>query len=183
MVYKAYNLIIELIKLNYWPKLFDFIRCSWKHNVNDIYNIKVVFWMQPIYFDNCLGPKRAFDCKNDCVHHLDINWIPFFIQMSQFCFYSKNGVGVQNDSSWKPATTIWLKGCGRVVLTISEVKLFLAGKLCQVNFQKFSSLTNYGFQLQTTLIVIRLLQRTVKPGFTPLSNGNFQGSAKVRVYC
>ena len=28
-----------------------------------------------------------------------------------------------------------------VVLTISEVKPFLAGQLCQVNFQKFSSLT------------------------------------------
>ena len=31
--------------------------------------------------------------------------------------------------------------CGRVVLTISEVKPFLAGQLCQVNFQNFSSLT------------------------------------------
>ena len=26
--------------------------------------------------------------------------------MSPFCFYSKNGVGVQNDSYWKTATTI-----------------------------------------------------------------------------
>ena len=32
---------IELIKL--WPKLFDFIRCNSRYNVNDIYNIKVVF--------------------------------------------------------------------------------------------------------------------------------------------
>ena len=36
--------------------------------------------------------------------------------------------------------------------------------------------------VQTTLIVIRLLQRAVKPGYTQLSNGNTQGSAKVCVY-
>ena len=29
-----------------------------------------------------------------------------------------------------------------VVLTISEVEPFLAGQLCQVNFKKYSSLTN-----------------------------------------
>ena len=34
-----------------------------------------------------------------------------------------------------------------------------------------------GFQLQTMLIVIRLLQRAVKPGYMPLSKGNTQGSA------
>ena len=38
------------------------------------------------------------------------------------------------------------------------------------------------FWLQTTLIVIRLLQQADKPGYTPLSNGNTQGSAKVRVH-
>ena len=38
--------------------------------------------------------------------------------------------------------TTCLEIWGRVVLTISEVKPFLAGQLCQVNFQKLSSLTN-----------------------------------------
>ena len=37
------------------------------------------------------------------------------------------------------------------------------------------------FQLQTTLIVIRLLQRAAKPGYTPLSNGSTQGSANLHV--
>ena len=41
------------------------------------------------------------------------------------------------------------KCCGRVVLTISEVKPFLAGKLCQVNFRKFSSLTSGGQNLKS----------------------------------
>ena len=44
--------------------------------------------------------------NNDLMHHLNTNWIPFLIQMSPFCFYRKNEVGVQNDSSWKTATTI-----------------------------------------------------------------------------
>ena len=56
--------------------------------------------------------------------------------------YSKYGVGVQNDSSWKKLLPqfdylrIAYKCCRRVVLTISAVKPFLAEKLCQVNFQK-----------------------------------------------
>ena len=37
--------------------------------------------------------------------------------------------------------TTCLECCRRVVLTISEVKPFLAGQLCQVTFQKSSSLT------------------------------------------
>ena len=44
--------------------------------------------------------------SNDRMHHLDTTWISFFIKMSAFCFYSKNGVGVQNDSYWKTATAI-----------------------------------------------------------------------------
>ena len=43
MVCKTFILIIELIKLYYQPKLIDFIGCSWKYNVNDIYNLKAVF--------------------------------------------------------------------------------------------------------------------------------------------
>ena len=31
---------------------------------------------------------------NNCMHQLDTTWIPFLIQMSQFCFKSnKNGQG------------------------------------------------------------------------------------------
>ena len=44
--------------------------------------------------------------NNDRMHHLDATWMPLLIQMSPFCLSSKNGVGVQNDSSWKTATTI-----------------------------------------------------------------------------
>ena len=38
------------------------------------------------------------------------------------------------------------------------------------------------FWIQATLMVIGLLQRAAKPGYTPLSNGKTQGSAKVRVF-
>ena len=41
----------------------------------------------------------------DRMHQLGPTLIPFLIQMSHFVFYSKNGVGVQNHSSWKTATT------------------------------------------------------------------------------
>ena len=29
-------------KIKLWPKFIDFIRCNWRYNINDIYNIKVV---------------------------------------------------------------------------------------------------------------------------------------------
>ena len=54
--------------------------------------------------------------NNDRMHHLNTTWIPFLIQMSPFCFYSKNGVGVQNDSSWKTAPTICLYDVPRNVV-------------------------------------------------------------------
>ena len=38
------------------------------------------------------------------------------------------------------------------------------------------------FWFQATLMVIGLLQRAAKPGYTPLSNGKAQESAKVRVF-
>ena len=54
--------------------------------------------MQIIYCNICLGPKRGFGSKERLYapsgYHLDT----FLTQMSQF-FYSKNGVGEQNDSS------------------------------------------------------------------------------------
>ena len=53
--------------------------------------------MQTVYFLNCLGSYRGFGIKERLLHHLDTTWIPFLIQMSQFCLYSKNRVGVQND--------------------------------------------------------------------------------------
>ena len=44
-----------------------------------------------LYF---LGSKLAFGSNNDCMHHMDTIWIAFAIQMSQFRFNSKNGIGV-----------------------------------------------------------------------------------------
>ena len=62
--------------------------------------------MQTIYFHNCFSPYRGLAANNDRMHHHNTTWIPFLIQISPFCFHSKNGEGVQNDSSWKTATTI-----------------------------------------------------------------------------
>ena len=71
------------------------------------------------------------------------------------------------------------KCCGRVVLTISEVKPFLAGKLCQVYIQKFSSLTSGGQNLKsiytpsslTTSSHAMFTDSTLKAGC--ISNGFF----------
>ena len=49
----------------------DFASCSFTWNVNDIYNIKVCFWMQTIYFDTCLNSKRAVCSLENCIYHLD----------------------------------------------------------------------------------------------------------------
>ena len=35
-------------------------------------------------------PNSLLAVKNDCLHSLGTVWIPFLIQMSQFCFNSKN---------------------------------------------------------------------------------------------
>ena len=64
--------------------------------------------MQTIYFNIIYFLIEVLAVNNDHMQHMDPTWIPFLIQMSPFCFYSKNWVGVQNDSSWKTATTIWL---------------------------------------------------------------------------
>ena len=73
--------------------------------------------MQTIYFHNDLGPYRGFGNKErlyaPCEYHLDT------ISNSNVAilfFCSKNGVGVQNGSSWKTATTIWLYDVPRNVV-------------------------------------------------------------------
>ena len=74
------------------------------------------------------------------MHHLSTTWIPFLIQMSQFCFFIVKMAPPEKLLAQFDCTAclamLW-KGSS----TIYELKPFLAGRLCQVNFQKFSSLT------------------------------------------
>ena len=63
--------------------------------------------MQTIYFHNCLGPYRGFGSKYRPYAPSGYNLDTIsYSNVAIFVFYSKNGVGVQNDSSWKNASTI-----------------------------------------------------------------------------
>ena len=88
---------------------------------------KLCFWMQTIYFHNCLGPYRVFSSKERL-------YAPSGYHLDTISYSNVTKLLLQFDCT-TCLEMLWK------VLTISEVKPFLAGQLCQVNFQTFSSLT------------------------------------------
>ena len=72
--------------------------------------------MQTIYF-HCLDPYRGFRSKERPYAPSGYNLDTIsYSNVAILFFYSKNGVGVQNHSSWKTATTIRLYDVPRNVV-------------------------------------------------------------------
>ena len=101
--------------------------------------------MQTIYFHICLGPYRGFGSKQRQYalsgYHLDtISYssvaIMFFIVKWGWC---TERLLLKN---WYHNLTVHVrrakKYCGRVVLTISDIKPFLVGKFAESIFKKLA---------------------------------------------
>ena len=69
--------------------------------------------MQTNYCHNCLGPKLGFGNKERLYAPSEYH---FLFKCHNFVFKSKKEVGVQNGSSYKTATTIWLYDVPRNVV-------------------------------------------------------------------
>ena len=119
-----------------------------------MYNIKLCFWMQTIYFHNCLGPYRGFGIKEQLYAPSGYNLDTIsYSNVAILCFIVKMGYVYKTAPPEKLLPQFDCTACLEMLWKGSSN--YFSSQTFSVNFQKLSSLTKIDiFKIKVVTFII-----------------------------